>query len=385
MIRGESGFVRFTSLARHKASWMCFEPVPSTGWSLGVIFPEDEFMEDITRLNHVVAAVGFAGMALLVLVIFIIARSITGPLHGMAHAAKAIGAGNLDAELPAVTSEDEVGQLAAAFRYMKTSLKKYISDLKETTAAKERIESELNIAREIQSSMLPHIFPPFPHKKEFELFAVMVPAKEVGGDFFDFFLTAENKLFFLIGDVSGKGVPAALFMMITKTLMKNEALQHLAPHEVLCKVNKIIALDNDSAMFATIFCGVLDTETGEVEFANAGHNPPVLCRKSLPNEFLKMDHGFVLGPMPDSQFTVQKTRLDPGDTLFMYTDGVTEAMNPQKQLFSEKRLQQVLTGLQDRDVTALINALRAEIKLYAGNEPQSDDITMLALKFRGGA
>ena len=383
MIRGESGFVRFMSLARHKKSWMCFEPVPSTGWSLAVIFPEDEFMESVTKLNRIMAAIGFVGMGLLVFVIIAIARSITGPLHGMAEAAEAIGAGNLDAELPSVTTEDEVGKLAAAFRYMKTSLKKYISDLKETTAAKERIESELNIAREIQSSMLPHVFPPFPDKKEFELFAVMEPAKEVGGDFYDFFLTADNKLFFLIGDVSGKGVPAALFMMITKTLMKNEALQQSAPHEVLRKVNNIVALDNDSAMFATIFCGVLDTETGEIEFANAGHNPPVICRKDRPNEFLKVDHGFVLGPMPDLKFTLQKMRLEPGDTLFIYTDGVTEAMDPQKRLFSEKRLQQVLTALPNRDVSALIGALRAEIRLFAGAEPQSDDITMLNIKYFG--
>jgi len=152
---------------------------------------------------------------------------------------------------------------------------------------------------------------------------------------------------------------------------------------VLRKVNNIVALDNDSSMFATIFCGVLDTETGEVEFANAGHNPPVLCRKDRPNEFLKMDHGCVLGPMPDTKFTLQKIRLDPGDTLFLYTDGVTEAMNPQKQLFSDKRLQQALMELRDRDVSALIRALRDEIRRYAGDEPQSDDITMLALKFKG--
>lgn len=385
MIHGESGFVRFTSLGRHEKSWMCFAPVPSTGWSLGVIFPEAEIMADITRLTRIGVGIGAAGILLLILIIIAISRSITGPLHGMAKAAACIGAGNLDAPLPDAPHDDEVGQLSTALCYMKGSLKKYISDLKETTAAKERIESELSIAREIQTSMLPHIFPAFPHKKEFDLYAMMEPAKEVGGDFYDFILTAENKLFFLIGDVSGKGVPAALFMMITKTLMKNEALQQLPPDEVLRKVNNIVALDNDSSMFATIFCGVLDTETGEVEFSNAGHNPPLVCRKGRPSEFLKMDHGFVLGPMTNSKFTPQKMRLEAGDMLFMYTDGVTEAMNPRKELFSEKRLQAAMAEMCDKDVMALVGSIQDELRVYAGTEPQSDDITMLALKFKGKA
>ena len=382
MIRGESGFVRFTSLGRHKKSWMCFAPVPSTGWSLGVIFPEEEFMADIARLTRIGAGIGAAGILLLIFIIVFISRSITRPLRGMAKVAGAIGRGNLDAPLPDVLQDDEVGELSRALGYMQTSLKKYIADLKTTTAAKERIESELSIAHEIQTSMLPHIFPAFPHKPEFDLYAMMEPAKEVGGDFYDFMLTAENKLFFLIGDVSGKGVPAALFMMITKTLMKNEALQQLPPDEVLRKVNEIVALDNDSSMFATIFCGVLDTDTGEVEFANAGHNPPVLCRLDGTN-YLKPDHGFVLGPMPGTKFTAQKLTLKPGDTLFMYTDGITEAMNPEKQLFSEKRLQQALVDLGEKDVASLIHSLRDEVRVYAGSEPQSDDITMLAIKFKG--
>jgi len=383
MIRGESGFVPFTSIGRSLASWMYYAPVPSTGWSLGVIFPEDEFMADIARLNRIVAGLGLAGLALLIFVIVVIARSITRPLRGMAKAAGAIGRGDLDADLPPVASNDEVGKLAGAFGYMKSSLKQYIRELKETTAAKERIESELKIAHEIQASMLPRIFPPFPDRKEFDLFAVMEPAKEVGGDFFDFFLVEKNKIFFLIGDVSGKGVPAALFMMITKILMKNEALQRLPPDEVLSKVNNIVALDNDSSMFATIFCAVLNTETGDVEFSNAGHNPPLLCRKGRPNEFLPVQHGFVLGPVHNSKFSIQKIRLAPEDMLFLYTDGVTEAMNPQKQLFSEKRLQEALAGMHDQEAAGAIRGLRNEIKLFAKDEPQSDDITMLALKFKG--
>ncbi len=383
MIRGESGFVPFTSLARKKKSWMCFAPVSASGWSLGVIFPEDEFMSGVTRLNHLVAALVAIGRALLVFGIILIARSITRPLHGMALAAEKIGTGKLDTELPAIESRDEVGRLTSAFAAMQTSLKRYIQDLQSTTAAKERIESELKIAHEIQASMLPRIFPAFPSRKEFDLFAIMEPAKEVGGDFYDFFLTRDDKLFFLIGDVSGKGVPAALFMMITKILMKNEALQGLPPHEVLLKVNDIVALDNDASMFATIFCGVLDIGSGRVEFANAGHNPPLLCRAGKPSEFLQLNHGFVLGPMTGVKFVSQTLQLEPGEMLFLYTDGVTEAMNPQKKLFSEKRLQQFLTDAQDLGVLSMIHSLRGEVSRFAQNEPQSDDITMLALMYLG--
>jgi len=383
MIRGKSGFVPFSSLAIQRKTWMFFAPVPSTGWSLGVNFPEAEFMQDVTNLDHIVGALGLSGVLLLIVVVVLIARSITRPLSGMAHAAEAIGAGNLDAELPEITSEDEVGKLGKAFGYMQTSLKQYIRDLKETTAVKERIESELKIAHEIQSSMLPRIFPAFPERKEFDLYATMEPAKEVGGDFYDFFFVSENKLFFLLGDVSGKGVPAALFMMITKTLMKNEALQQLSPQEVMLKVNAILALDNDSSMFATVFCGTLDTETGILEFSNAGHNPPVLCRKGIQIDFMQVDHGFVLGPMAGAKFALQSVQLQPGDMLFTYTDGVTEAMNAQKQLFSEKRLVEFLSPKTDSDVTGLVQSLRTEIKLFVQDEPQSDDITMLALRYNG--
>jgi sigma-B regulation protein RsbU (phosphoserine phosphatase) len=383
MIKGESGFVPFNSIARNKKCWMYYAPVPSTGWTLAVVLPEDEFLADIRRHNLVVGVLGLGGMLLLVIVIVLISNSITKPLRGMAKAAEAIGRGNLDIELPVIKSGDEIGKLAQAFGYMRVSLKDYINKLTETTAAKERIESELKIAREIQTSMLPRIFPPFPDRKEFDTFAMMEPAKEVGGDFYDFFLINEKRLCFLMGDVSGKGVPAALFMMITKILLKNAALQNLPVNEILYRVNNILALDNNTAMFATIFCAILDTETGEVEFSNAGHNPPFLCRKGGDFEFLAVDKSFVLGPMQNMKFSAKKIKLQPQDVIFLYTDGVTEAMNPKKEFFSERRLKQVLSGLKEKDITEIVRALKQEINHFAQGEPQSDDITMLVLKYFG--
>jgi sigma-B regulation protein RsbU (phosphoserine phosphatase) len=383
MIRGESGLIPFKSIARGKKCLMYYTPVPSTGWTLAVLFPEDEFFADIRRLNQRVAILGVTGILLLILVIILISRSITKPLGAMSKAAQAIGKGNLDIALPSIRSGDELGKLAEAFRYMQVSLKDYIKRLTETTAAKERIESELKIAHEIQTSMLPRIFPPFPDRKEFDIFATMEPAKEVGGDLYDFFLINERKLCFIMGDVSGKGVPAALFMMITKTLLKNAALQDLPADQVLFRTNNIIALDNESAMFATVFCGILDTVTGEVQFSNAGHNPPLICRKEGGYEYIGVGSSFVLGPMQNFNFTLQKIQLLPGDTFFLYTDGVTEAMNHKKELFSEKRLKDDLTALKDNKAAAIISALRHEISLFVKDEPQSDDITMLALRFLG--
>lgn len=383
MIRGESGFVPFKSIARDKLCWMYYAPVPSTGWALAVLFPEDELLSDIHRHTVIVLALVVCGSLLLVAVIAFISRSITRPLVAMSKAAEVIGTGDLDIPLPEVNTNDEVGKLNEALAYMKTSLKDYIRKLTETTAAKERIESELQIAREIQISMLPRIFPPFPNRKEFDVFALMEPAKEVGGDFYDFFLIDDKRLCLIIGDISGKGVPAALFMMIAKTLLKNVAAEKLPPHEILFKVNNILAIDNDACMFATVICGILDTETGELEFANAGHNPPLLHQSGRDVAFLDVDKGFVLGPMENTRFTTQKTRLTRGSTLLLYTDGVTEAMNPQQEFFSEKRLEESFSRLKDQGIDDIIHALRKEINTFAQEEPQSDDITMLVLRYFG--
>jgi sigma-B regulation protein RsbU (phosphoserine phosphatase) len=307
-------------------------------------------------------------------------RGMTASIVKLTDGVKYIAEGDLDKKVE-VYSRDEVEDLANAFNKMTDDLKTYIKNLRETTAAKERIESELKIAHDIQTSMLPRIFPPFPDRKEFDIFATMAPAKEVGGDFYDFFLIDENKLCFLIGDVSGKGVPAALFMVISKTLLKTEALRDSSPDKVLFEVNNILFPDNDACMFATVFCVILNIETGELQFANAGHNPPLLCLDGKDFEFIKVKKGFVIGGMENTKFVSEKITLKPGDIFFLYTDGVTEAKNPENQLFSDERLKQILSNLKGKDVTEIIQEVRAEVDTFAQGTPQFDDITMLALKF----
>jgi len=238
MISGNSGFVPFTSILTRKKCWMAYAGIPSTGWSLGALFPQNELTRDIRNLSRLVFVFGGIGFIFLFLVISLIAGSITRPLRNLARATRDIGKGNLDFKLLPVKTKDEVGDLSASFAYMRDALKKYIKELTETTKVKERIESELKIAHNIQMGIVPKAFPPFPSRKEFDIYATLVPAREVGGDFYDFFFVDEDRLCFVIGDVSGKGVPAAIFMAMAKALIKAAAGQVKNPGETLAIANR---------------------------------------------------------------------------------------------------------------------------------------------------
>jgi serine phosphatase RsbU (regulator of sigma subunit) len=260
------------------------------------------------------------------------------------------------------------------------SIKRVLENLKMTISEKERMESELQIAYRIQTDMLPH---DFPRQNDFAIYAAMYPAKMVGGDLYDFFPVGEEKYCFLIGDVSGKGIPAALFMVITKTLLKQEALRGIKPDEILSRVNSILCAENEEGMFVTVFLGILDRKTGIVEFANAGHNPPLLLPANGGPESLAVKSGFVLGGMPAILFETQSISLNPGDILYLYTDGITEAMNDREELFSDGRLLEILNGLEGRDVTEIENKVQTAVREYVRDAPQSDDITMVVVKYNG--
>ncbi|MFH1491172.1 MAG: SpoIIE family protein phosphatase [Pseudomonadota bacterium] len=383
MIRGETGFVPFTSILTGKKCWMDYAPLESNGWSLGVLFPRDELMADITRLNHIVILLSLIGFLFILVVIILIAGSITRPLRALSGATHDIAAGNLDIELPPLRSRDEVGRLAESFEHMKSSLKQYIMELTETTAAKEKIESELKIAHDIQMDMLPKTFPPFPDRKEFDIYAMLKPAKEVGGDLFDFFFMDEDHLCFTVGDVSDKGVPAALFMAITRTLIKTKTTQGLTPDAVLTRVNEDLSLDNPSMMFVTLFLGVLDIRTGEIVYCNGGHNPPYVIQGDGAVRQLEPTGGMALGVMEDFKYLSKRLVLGEGEALFIYTDGVTEAMNAADQLFSEERLEKTLDRMKDAPIENVIVDVMDSIHHFSEGLPQSDDITMMMIRFNG--
>jgi len=385
MLAGESGFAPFPITIAGKPSWLYYTPIPSSGWSLAVVFPEEELAEDIVALHRVVIILGFTGLLLLTLAVVVIARSITRPLRAMAAATGAIAAGNLDVELPPVRSRDEVGILTESFSAMKTSLKDYIREVAAAAAERQRMESELGIAREIQMNILPRSSEQGPGHRGYELDARIEPAREVGGDFYDFFPVDEQRLCFVVADVSGKGVPAALFMAMSMTLLKAAAREGAPPEEVLAKVNDELSRDNDVNMFVTVFCGILDTSTGEVMFVNAGHNPPLHMRPSGEASYLKTVNGLALGVMEGAPYRRETLSLAPGEALFIYTDGVTEAMNPAEELFGDDRLQSEiasLAGLRPHEVTG---AIMEKVAGFAAGAPQSDDITVMFLRYGKGS
>jgi len=402
MTAGKTGVLRCNLEDDEK--YIAYAPITSAGWSIGVVMPVEEIIapanaakslintaikdtqknttQQITNMRNMFIATFVAILLIISAIAFMLAKRITKPILSLSKGAKIVGSGNLNYQLD-VKSGDEIQDLANSFNKMTSDLKIHIQELQKTTAAKERIESELRIATEIQTSMVPRTFPPFPDRKEIQIFATMKPAKEIGGDFFDFFFVDENKLCLLIGDVCGKGIPAALFMAISKTLLKTEAQRGFSPDEILLRTNEILYPDNDNSMFLTVFCAILDVKTGEMRYANGGHNPPLIYRSGQKFEFITMPKGFVIGAMPDIKFGSYDLTLGQGDIIFMYTDGVTEAMNPQSQLFSEARLKQCLSDFEERDVTEIIHRIRAEVESFSQDMPQSDDITMLALRFKG--
>jgi sigma-B regulation protein RsbU (phosphoserine phosphatase) len=382
MVQGGEGFVRVRSPNTRFASWLYYVPI-SSGWSVGILFPEADILADLRAMNRVVFWIGFIGFGLLLAVITLLSTGVTRPIRTLAQQTHEIARGNLDLAVPPVTSRDEVGDLSQSFENMRLALKEYVANLAVTTAAKERIESELKIAQTIQRSFLPKRFPPFPDRTDFEIFAELQPAKEVGGDLYDFFLLDEHRLFFLVGDVSGKGVPAALFMAVTKTLMKGVAEQHLSPSQVLMKVNHELYVDNDQMMFVTLFCGALDLRTGELQYTNAGHLPPLRLGAPGQAAWIDLPKGTVLGISDAPAYTTLTLRLQPMDTLLLYTDGVNEAMNPDKQLFGDDRLLAFARTQAGTAPKELVEGLFASVRGFAAGEEQSDDITVLALRYRG--
>ena len=279
-------------------------------------------------------------------------------------------------------SRDEVGELAEAFLVLERELQSYIQNLTETTSAKERIESELRIAHDIQMGILPKLFPAFPDYTEFDIYASILPAREVGGDLYDFFFIDEHRFCFVIGDVSGKGVPAAFFMAVTKTLFKAVAEKGMQAGEILNRVNNDLASDNDSCMFVTLFTGIIDIRTGLISYASAGHNPPVLLRHDGNPEYLKMPHEPVAGAVEGFSYSSNELQLYPGDLLLLYTDGVTEAMDETDSLYGDEHLIETIRVLEDTSPVNLIKHIMSNVAAFSAQVEQSDDITMLALQFK---
>jgi phosphoserine phosphatase RsbU/P len=380
MVSGQPGLLSWISWAHQEPSWLAWHPLATTDWTMGTVVSQAELRADIRRLSQEDALVGLLGMVLLVLAVWLVARSITRPVTALGAAAATLASGDLEAALPVPKGRDEVALLTVAFGTMRDNLRRYIADLAETTAARERMNGELRIAHDIQMDLVPKTFPPFPERDDMDLFAVMEPAREVGGDFYDFFALDDERLVLAIGDVSGKGVPAALFMAVTRSFLRSAFRVDDDPGRALCRVNEDLAESNEACMFVTLFCAVVRLQDGWVDYANAGHNPPLMVDAQGRIDWIGKPYGPAAGAMPDSLYTTGRFRLTRGAMLLLYTDGVTEAMDPAGNLYGTDRLAERLEASRALDCRGCLNALLDDIRSHAAGTEQSDDITMLMFK-----
>ena len=282
------------------------------------------------------------------------------------------------------TRRDEVGSLAEAMSAMISRLQRYLIEMEAATAARERVEGELSAARDIQIGMLPRSFPAFPERSDIDVHALLEPAKEVGGDLYNFAMIDENRLFFVIGDVSGKGVPAALFMAMATTLFKAASMTAVNVAALMARVNTELVRDNVADLFVTAFCGIIDLRDGSVEYSDAGHEAPFLLRADGSVSRLPKPEGMALGVFDDIDFDIARLRLEPGDALILFTDGVSEAMTADDRLFTVERIGDTLSELVNNPTASTIaTALADKVNIFVGDAPQFDDIAILVVQYRG--
>jgi len=282
-----------------------------------------------------------------------------------------------------IPNKDEIGLLAASIDQMETDICEYVDNITKITAEKERIGTELALATRIQENMLPNIFPAFPDRDEFDVYASMNPAKEIGGDFYDFFLIDEDHIALVIADVSGKGIPAALFMMMSKIMIKTQALNGGGPAEILTVVNEQVCKNNREEMFVTVWLGILDLNTGVLTAANAGHEYPMIKHAGGKYEIYKDKHGFVIGGMEGIKYTEYEIQMELGSSIFVYTDGLAEANSADGELFGMERALEVLNQHADDSPESVIKAEINAVEDFAGEAPQFDDLTMLCIEYQG--
>ena len=375
--------------------WLCSAGAPVYGTDGSVVayamidVSMDEVMADREAfLENIMLIMVIATLILALLFMWIIHRIVVKPINSLSSAAssfvsdqKSEGETSAISQLDIRTS-DEIQNLAESIKRMELDINQYIDDLESVTAEKERIGAELDIAKHIQASMLPCIFPAFPDRQEFDIYATMEPAKEVGGDFYDFFMVDDRHLAIVMADVSGKGVPAALFMVIGKTLIKDHTTPGSDLGKVFTEVNNLLCESNSEELFITAFEGVLDLVTGEFIYVNAGHEMPFISKAGGDFEPYKIRAAFVLAGLEGMKYRAGSMMLEPGDKIFQYTDGVTEATNVNNELYGMDRLGAILNKAKSGTPNEILPEVKKDIDEFVGEAPQFDDITMLCLEYK---
>lgn len=379
MVDGLSGM---REISRDGVKYLiCYAPIERTGWSMATVIPASIIYGSSRWLSILILCIMLAGLVALFLICNSVVKRITRPLARFADSADEVAKGNLDATLPDIKTKDEMARLSQSFSLMQTSLKQQMEELRQSTASKAAIESELKVASDIQMSMLPKIFPAYPERDDIDIFGQLTPAKAVGGDLFDFFIRDE-KLFFCIGDVSGKGVPAALVMAVTRAQFRTVSSHESMPERIITRLNEAMSGGNDSNMFVTLFVGVLDLPTGRLRYCNAGHDAPMLIGSNIG--MLPCDSNLPVGVMGDWKFTMQETQIDPFTTIFLYTDGLTEAENIDHAQFTEQRILEVANetlASNSHKPALLVESMTNAVREFVNGAEQSDDLTLLAIQY----
>ena len=347
---------------------------------MAIVCPERDIFGRFNRLRGLITTIDILGLLLLFFSCFRVIRKTMQPLSDLARQAEDIASGHFDTVLPENTKPDELGTLSRSFADMQSSLVTYMDELQRTTANKVRIQGELQIARDIQMGMIPQVFPPFPERKDIDLYACMMPAREVGGDLYDYFIQ-DGRLYFCIGDVSGKGVPASLFMTVARNLFRATGKQGLPPAEMAHRINEILSDGNEQLMFVTMFIGVIDLRTGDLEFCNCGHNPPVVLRRDGKPVFLSCQANTSLGILRDAKFEGERVTGFKDTPLFLYTDGLNEAENPEHEIFGSDRLLAVLDEPYT-DAETAVKRMQSAIADHVAGADASDDLTMLCVEIK---
>ena len=378
MLRGEQGIRKM--VRDGEELYVFYEPIKATGWSVGIVCPKSEIFSSFDRLRHIIMGIILGGLLLMLLVCSRVVSSELKPLGELVKQTDVVAAGHLDQPLPPTSRSDEIGQLTRSFSHMQGSLINYIDELTQTTANKERIENELRIARDIQMAMVPRVFPPFPERKDIDLYASMIPAKEVGGDLYDYFLLGDM-LYFCIGDVSGKGIPGSLVMAVVKNLSRVVSRQNLTPAVIARQINDTVSEDNEQMMFVTMIIGKIHLDTGLMEFCNCGHNPPVVFSNGEAR-FLDIKANVPLGIAPGFEFEGEEIADVRNQPLLFYTDGLNEAENEAHEQFGDDRILEVLRSRDIKSAKDAIDRINDALQAFVNGAEASDDLTMLCLEIK---
>jgi sigma-B regulation protein RsbU (phosphoserine phosphatase) len=379
MLAGKEGIVEYESTYLNKSAYLFYTQLPSSNWTLALVFPKDELYVNLDKLNNYLIVGIIVGMIFLFIVVITLSKKMTRPLFALSEATTEIAKANFNTVLPRVSSNDEVGKLTKSMKFMLAELNHYIEDLKVTTAEKEKYESELRIAQEIQMGMIPK---KFPDKKEIDVFAKLKPAREVGGDLYDFFFLDEAHLCITIGDVSGKGVPAALLMAVTRTLLRSNAKIGLTSSEIVNRIDKSLNDNKESRLFVTYFLLIFNIHTGKLDFTNAGHNPPLLLKANGEIQFLESPQSYPLGISTLSKYKSNEMVINRGDKLFLYTDGIIEAQNINDEMYGDEKLKRELKTYSNYSATEICNTVFKSVINFIGKAEQYDDMTVVSLNYK---